>query len=428
MQTYIKNKIRKFLVGKDQSFTFTSHKKEPLDFKPIMNLKKTNLYIHIPFCKSMCPYCPYNRVLFEEDKLERYFLALHQEINLYQEKIGSVEVESIYIGGGTPTNTIDYLEALIEHIKKKFNFTGDLAVETTVADINEENLLKLKALGVNLLSIGVQSFNNKYLKLLGRNYPSKMITNALELIKTFDFETVNIDLMFALPNQSEEQLLIDLNKANQMPVDQITVYPLFTFPYSSVGNYLKLNKIKMPSFFKRKKYYKTILDFFKGKDYEQVSVWGFKKPTKKSLKYSSVTRNQYIGFGAGAGSRLENVFYFNTFSIEEYENELLEMRQLPVSIHLKITEKLSNYYWFYWKLYETNFLTDVFQKHSDLKMKSILKLFRLLRFVEEKNDRIYLTNTGAFWIHLAQNAFVLDYINKVWAIMKNEAFPKRIDI
>lgn len=428
MQTYIKNKIRKLLVGKNQSFTFISHKNEPLDFKPLMNLKQTNLYIHIPFCKSMCPYCPYNRVLFEEDKLERYFLALHQEIDLYQEKIGSVEVESIYIGGGTPTNAIDYLEPLIGHIKKKFNFTGDLAVETTVADINEENLLKLKALGVNLLSIGVQSFNDKYLKLLGRNYPSKIIINALELIKTFDFETVNIDLMFALPNQSEEQLLIDLNKANQMPVDQITVYPLFTFPYSSVGNYLKLNKIKMPSFFKRKKFYKNILDFFKGKDYEQVSVWGFKKPTKKSLKYSSVTRNQYIGLGAGAGTRLENIFYFNTFSIESYENELLDMRQLPVSIHMKITKKLSNYYWFYWKLYETNFLTDDFQKHSDLKMKTILKIFRLLKFVEEHNDKIYLTDTGAFWIHLVQNAFVLDYINKVWEIMKNEAFPKKIDI
>lgn len=428
MQTYIKNKIRKFLVGKDQSFTFISHKKEPLDFKPLINLKKTNLYIHIPFCKSMCPYCPYNRVLFEEDKLERYFLALHQEIDLYQERIGSVAVESIYIGGGTPTNAIDYLEALIGHIKKKFSFTGDLAVETTVADINEENLLKLKALGVNLLSIGVQSFNNKYLKLLGRNYPSEMITNALELIETFDFKTVNIDLMFALPNQSEEHLLDDLNKANQMPVDQVTVYPLFTFPYSSVGDYLKLNKIKMPSFFKRKKFYKIILDFFKGENYKNVSVWGFKKSRKKSLKYSSVTRNQYIGFGAGAGTRLENVFYFNTFSIESYENALLDMKEHPISIHLKITKKLSNYYWFYWKLYETEFLTDDFHKHSDFKMKTILKIFRLLKFVEEKNDKTYLTDTGSFWIHLVQNLFVLDYINKVWEIMKKEAFPKKIDI
>ena len=428
MRKFIKNNIRKFLVGKEQIFKFISHKDEPLDYSSLKKLEKTNLYIHIPFCKSMCPYCPYNRVLFQEDKLERYFLALHKEIDLYHDMMGPIQVESIYIGGGTPTNAIDYLGSLIAHIKEKFNFTGNLAIETTVADINKENLDKLKLLGVNLLSIGVQSFNDHYLKLLGRNYPSTMITNAVKLIDTYDFETVNIDLMFAFPNQNEDQLLADLNKANQMPVDQITVYPLFTFPYASVGNYLKLNKIKTPNFFKRKRFYKTILDFFKEHRYEMASVWGFKKTTNSSLKYSSVTRNQYIGFGAGAGSRLENVFYFNTFSLESYQDALLKEKALPISIHLKITKKLSNYYWFYWKLYETNFLMDDFNDYSDFKMRSLLNIFKLLSFIKEKNHRIYLTDSGSFWIHLVQNIFVLDYINNVWTIMKQEAFPKKIDI
>jgi oxygen-independent coproporphyrinogen-3 oxidase len=428
MRKFIKNRVRKFLVGKEQLFKFISHKDEPLDYSSLKKLEKTNLYIHIPFCKSMCPYCPYNRVLFQEDKLERYFLALHKEIDLYHDMMGPIEVESIYIGGGTPTNAIDYLDSIIDHIKNKFNFTGHLAIETTVADINKENLDKLQDLGVNLLSIGVQSFNDKYLDLLGRNYPSKIITGALRLIDTYDFETVNIDLMFAFPNQSEAELLNDLIIANQMPVDQVTVYPLFTFPYSSVGNYLKINKIKMPNFFKRKKYYKIIVDFFKENHYEMASVWGFKKNTKKSLKYSSVTRNQYIGFGAGAGSKLENVFYFNTFSIENYQNTILTQNELPISIHLKITKKLSNYYWFYWKLYETNFITDNFNRHSDFKMKFILSIFRVLGLIKENDDRFYLTERGAFWIHLLQNIFVLDYINNVWNIMKKEAFPKKIDI
>jgi oxygen-independent coproporphyrinogen-3 oxidase len=101
---------------------------------------------------------------------------------------------------------------------------------------------------------------------------------------------------------------------------------------------------------------------------------------------------------------------------------------LPISIHLKITKKLSNYYWLYWKLYDTNFSIDDFYKHSDFKMKSILKVFKLLKFIKEKHSRIYLTEKGAFWIHLIQNMFVLDYINNVWTIMKKEAFPKKIDI
>jgi len=428
MRKFIKDGIRKFLVGNDQSFTFNSSQKDPLNLTQIKKLEKTNLYIHIPFCKSMCPYCPYNRVLFEENKLEKYFRSLFKEIDLYAESMGTIEILSIYIGGGTPTNAIDYLGPLMEHIKEKFNFTGNLALETTVADINETNLKKLKAMGVNLLSIGVQSFNDYYLKLLGRNYPSEMITKALALVDTFDFETVNMDLMFAFPNQSEDELMADLKIANQMPVDQITLYPLFTFPYSSVGSYLKLNKIKMPSFFKRKKFYKIILDFFKENDYQMASVWGFKKPSKSPLKYSSVTRNQYIGLGAGAGTRLDNVFYFNTFSIEAYENILLNAEQLPISIHLNITKKLSHYYWFYWQLYETHFLLEDFLKHSDLKMKFILKVFKFLRLIKKKNNEIHLTPRGAFWIHLMQNEFVLDYINNVWHTMKTEAFPKKIDL
>src|SRR6056297_1210663 len=121
MGKFIRNKIRKFLVGKDQNFTFASHKDEPMNFESFKNLEKTSLYIHIPFCKNMCPYCPYNRVLFQEDKLERYFLALHKEINMYREMIGPIKIESIYIGGGTPTSGIDYLGSLIDHIKEKFN-------------------------------------------------------------------------------------------------------------------------------------------------------------------------------------------------------------------------------------------------------------------------------------------------------------------
>jgi len=272
MKQLIKSKVRQFLIGKKQSFTFTSTKNKAIDFDALKNIEETNLYIHIPFCKSLCPYCPYNRVLFEEKRLERYFLALHKEIDLYSKVIGVAKISSIYIGGGTPTNAIDELKDVIDHIKEKFEFSGDLAIETTVSDINKDTLRKLKDMGVNLLSVGVQSFNDKYLELLGRNYQSEVIENALKDIETFNFNTVNIDLMFALPNQNERELINDLKKAHKLPVDQITTYPLFTFPYSTVGNYLNINKIEMPKFFIRKKHYKLIHNFFKNKNYEMVSV------------------------------------------------------------------------------------------------------------------------------------------------------------
>ena len=424
MKNIVTQIIRKWLVGKQQEFVF---KRTNVDTFIITKIKETNLYIHIPFCKSMCPYCPYNRVRYEKHLIQRYFDALSKEVDIYAEKLGKIKINSIYIGGGTPTNAIDELIVIIDKIKKVFDVVGDIAIETTVADINEENLRKLQTMGVNMLSVGVQSFDNKYLKLLGRNYISADINNSFKIIKKFNFDNVNVDMMFAFPNQTQVELLEDIEKANNLSVNQITTYPLFTFPYSTVGNYIKIKKIQMPNFFVRRKFYKSIYNFFKKNSYDMASVWSFQK-AKEKQKYSSVTRNQYIGLGAGAGSRFETVFYFNTFSIHDYENRLLEKNTLPIAINMPITSKLSNFYWFYWKIYKTNFSFNEFQKRLDWKLKLLLKLFLVFGFCKKNSDTIQLTEKGSFWIHLAQNHFALDYINKVWSVMKKEAFPEKIEI
>lgn len=425
----VKNKIRQFLVGKNQDFTFKSTRNKEID---LIDIKDTNLYIHIPFCKSMCPYCPYNRVKYNEKIIDKYFKALSKEIDLYYDKIGSINISSIYIGGGTPTHTLEEIKTIINKIKSVFNFSGDIAIETTVTDINKENLDKLKEIGVNLLSIGVQSFSDKYLKKLGRKYNKNDIKVAFDLLKQYDFDTVNVDLIFAYSNQRIYELENDLIMVDKLGIDQVTIYPLFTFPYSKVGEYLNVNKIKMPSFKMRRKFYKKIHNFFINNDYKMVSVWGFKKNDKNNMinnkNYSSVTRENYIGIGAGAGTRLKNIFYFNTFLINSYEDSILEKNELPISIDMSITESLSNYYWFYWRLYETSFSINEFNEKSDFKMKSMIIIFKILGFYKKSNNIISLTERGAFWIHLIQNHFVLNYINKVWNTMKKNPFPEKIEI
>lgn len=343
----VTNMLRNYFVGKDQKFIF---EKVDIESFELPNIQETNLYIHIPFCKSMCPYCPYNRVLYQEEMIGPYITALLKEIEIYAQKLGRVTISSVYIGGGTPTNAIDELEDVIDKIKTCFNVVGDIAIETTIADINEYNVQKLKSYGINMISIGVQSFDEKYLELLGRNYTSEMIKPALKLLKEANFDTVNIDLMFAFPGQSEKEIMDDLKKANEYGIEQITAYPLFTFPYSTIGEYLKINKIKMPKFFARRKFYKLIHDYFIDNGYEMTSVWSFKKNNIQSKRYSSVTREDYIGFGAGAGSRFKSQFHFNTFTIAEYEKRLFEDK-LPIAINMPISERLSRYYWLYWRLY-----------------------------------------------------------------------------
>lgn len=413
---------RRILVGKEQTFVFS-------DKRPrIPSLQKTDLYIHIPFCKSLCPYCPYNRIAYTPALVQPYLDAILLEIALYRRIIGRAEIGSIYIGGGTPTTMIDELAVMLDTVRKTFHVTGDVCVETSPANLDDIILKKLRAMGVSLLSIGIQSFRDEYLTALGRTYTAAVAERAITRAMAAGFSSVNIDLMFVLPGQSVSDIVFDLEKAISLGVDQITTYPLFTFPYTSVGTYKKLNKVRMPNFINRRLMYKKIHKYCVEKGYARVSVWGFKKGA--APRYSSVTRDHYVGLGAGAGSRFPNVFYFNTFSVPEYISTLAK-NTLPIAISMDVTPALARQYWLYWRLYDTYIgrapIETVFGSNN-LKIRLLFGIFRLLGLCRIKNDEIELTRRGSFYIHLLQNYFILNYINKVWTVCKKDPWPKRIAI
>jgi len=208
----------------------------------------------------------------------------------------------------------------------------------------------IKDFSISLVSVGVQSFNDQFLNFIGRKYSSDIISSVLEKLVKDDFKSINIDLMFALPGQSIADLKYDLQKAIELGVNQITTYPLFTFPYTAVGSYLRIKKVKMPNLNVRRKQYRFIHDFMQRNGYNRVSVWGFKKGDVP--RYSSVTRDNYIGLGAGAGSHLPDGFYLNKFSVDEYINNCLK-NKFPTALFLKLDKNLQNYFWLYWRLYDT---------------------------------------------------------------------------
>ncbi len=410
------------MVGPSQDFSFK--KVDPAGFK-IPQINHTNLYIHIPFCTNMCPYCPYNRIKYENGCEKEYMDCLLKEIELYYQKLGKIEISTIYIGGGTPTNLIDGIPVILERLQKRFHAAKKIAIETSVSDINKNVIKKCKDCGINMVSVGVQSFHPKYLKLLGRNYNRQEIEHAVNLLKEGGFDGINIDLIFLFPGQTKKELLDDITMAKDLCVDQVTAYPLFTFPYSAIGQYKKINRVISPNVFNRRRFYRIYHDFFMQNGYKKVSVWSFTRK-EQIFKYSSVTRQYYIGMGAGAGSRFENKFYFNTFSVNDYQKRLSE-GLLPVSITMTITEKLSNYYRLYWKLYEGLFtIDDLAACTSVLQANLLLKLLYFLKFCRRDARGILLTEKGSFWIHLIQNYFILNYINKVWSVMKKEPFPSKI--
>jgi oxygen-independent coproporphyrinogen-3 oxidase len=415
--------IRKFFVGNRQKFVFTN--RENIEFS---SLKKIDLYIHIPFCKNICPYCPYNRIAYDKNLVTPYVEAILNEINQYYLKFGKIEISSIYIGGGTPTNLIDELEIIIGNLRGKFFVSGNICIETSPSDLTIEILRKLKSIKFDLISIGVQSFDDKYLKILGRNYNSQQAEDAVKFALSENFKSVNVDLMFVLPNQDNKNILFDLEKAMKLGVDQITTYPLFTFPYTSVGRHLRINRIRMPNIFKRRYMYKKIHDFCIRNGYKQVSVWGFKKGY--APRYSSVTRDNYIGIGAGACSKLPDIFYFNTFSVNDYINTTLSGK-LPIAMVMDMNSQLKKYYWLYWRFYDTKIYKNDLEKifgDKDVKIKFILSILKLTGLSKEKGNAIEFTERGAFYVHLLQNYFILSYINKVWTVAMKGTGPEKIEI
>jgi len=415
--------IRRYLTGKDSRYVF-----EPAQIPSLGDIGPTHIYIHIPFCRNCCPYCPYNKVPYDETLVEPYVQALLAEMNMYGNLTGQLKVSSVYIGGGTPTLLSDRLTDILAQLKSHFELTGEICIEANPAGLDYEAVSNLKRCGVNLVSLGVQSFNDKCLQLLGRNYSSETAELTLRKLITADFSSINVDLMFCLPAQTEGQLLDDLRKTVALNASQITTYPLFTFPYSTVGRYKKLRQIKMPSLRKRRRQYYLINDFLRSQGYSRVSVWSFKKGSVP--RYSSVTRDGYIGLGAGAGTLTTNGFYLNTFSVNEYINRCLS-GVFPTALQMRFNKKMRDYFWLYWRLYDTTIPKNVLYRRfgvNDRKLNGTFKMLKFLEMTEEHNGSFVLNNAGAFWVHLLQNYFALSYINKIWTVAMKHPWPDAIEI
>jgi len=415
--------IRNILSDSSDNFTFHCYNQS----NNINLREKTGLYIHIPFCKNSCPYCPYIKTKYNVEQAKEYKKALIKEIELYYKKFGGGSFTSLYFGGGTPTLMINEIDDILNHLYKYFSIQGNIAIETSPIDIDKTILLKLKSQGFNLISLGIQSFNDKYLTIIGRKYNSQKAINSINDTLNIGFESVNIDLIFAINNQTIHDLENDLNTTVSFNVDQVTCYPLFTFPYTEIGKIRNLNKIKLPNQKKRKQLYYFMNSFFEKKGYTRTNVWSFSK--NHNNNYSSVTRDYYLGLGASSGSYNGQTFYFNTFSIAEYIQTLNS--KLPISIAMQVSKKLEKNFWFYWQLYTTlinkNSYQELFNSKVEKDFAFILKLFKRLNYIENEDSSIIKLNTkGAHWIHLIQNYYALNYVNKIWTVSKRKAWPEKI--
>jgi oxygen-independent coproporphyrinogen-3 oxidase len=234
------------------------------------------------------------------------------------------------------------------------------------------------------------------------------------------FETVSMDFIFALPGQTFEDLKTDVDMAFSCGANHIAIYPFidFTFTGSTVHALPKKEKRELLD---------AITRYCLDKGYARSSIWTF--ASEKKAGYSSMTRDNFLGFGCSATTLLRDQFKINTFSVEEYCRRI-DAKKLPTSLTIRFTLRQRMVYYLFWTAYSTKVDSGDFERFFGVPLKKMygfeLWLAKLLRFCTEKNGVYEMTLKGAFYYHYYENFYTLAYIDKMWGIMRKEAFPEKI--
>lgn len=285
-----------------------------------------SVYIHIPFCKSICSYCDFCKFLHEEVYASEYLNELSREIDKYYD---NDKIRTLYIGGGTPSVlSINNLKKLFEIIKKfDTSLLEEFTFEMNIDDITEEKLLLLKTNNVNRISIGVQSFNEINLKYLNRKHTKSEIIKNINLAKNY-FTNINVDLMFALPIENFNTLKKDVKEILKLNVSHISTYSLI-IEQNTVLSYNKVKPIEEDLDYKM---YSYILKELKKNGYNHYEVSNFAKEgyqSKHNLNYWQ--NDEYYGFGLGAHGFISELRYENTRSFNTYLKGNYRFNELVLS-------------------------------------------------------------------------------------------------
>ena len=278
------------------------------------------LYVHIPFCRELCPYCSFVRVKFEPSLASRYFDVLIREIELYRDC--GYQFDSVYIGGGTPTVMPDRLAETISFLRETWPIT-QLSVETNPNHLVPEIVEMLRSVGTTRLSVGVQSFDDRVLDSIQRlkEYGSGEQARKMLASVIGRFDTVNIDLIFNFPDQTEEMLAADIRAIKEVGADQVTYYPLMVSDSAMTEAGRRRNGTTCG---REKRFYRRIVEELSGV-YSQESVWCFSR-RKGAIDEYIVNREEYAGVGAGACGYLGGAMHLNALSVEKYMDVILRGR------------------------------------------------------------------------------------------------------
>lgn len=298
-------------------------------------------YIHIPFCENICHYCDFNKFFIEGQPVNEYLDALGKEIALTLEQFPKGSLNSIYVGGGTPTALNEgQLGKLCELIHKHLSFgvNTEFTFEANPGDLSKEKLEILKEAGVNRLSLGVQTFNDELLRKIGRTHRAKDVFHSVDLAKQIGFENINIDLIYSLPEQTINDFKETLEIAFSLDIVHYSGYSLIIEPKTVFYNLMKKGRLPLPGEDTEAAMYEMLMDEMDKNGFKQYEISNFAKPGFESRHNLTYWNNEhYYGFGAGAHSYINGRRITNFGPLKKYMGTIQEGK-LPIMESLTLTE------------------------------------------------------------------------------------------
>ena len=305
-----------------------------------MQAKPSSAYVHIPFCTQICYYCDFSKVFIKNQPVDAYLEHLIQETRSYE--IG--KLRTLYIGGGTPTAlSAQQLAYLLTELPKVMDLSEveEFTIEANPGDLDPDKIAVLKDSQVNRVSLGVQTFDNKMLKRIGRSHQEQDIYDNIRHLKQAGFDNISIDLIYALPGQTMDQVKENVAKAIDLDIPHMSLYSLILENHTVFMNRMRRGKLPLPKEELEAEMFEYIIDELEKAGFEHYEISNFSKPGFESRHNLVYWDNaEYYGLGTGASGYVDGIRYKNHGPIRHYLEAIEAGKARITEEHLTLEEKM----------------------------------------------------------------------------------------
>ncbi|HHO75431.1 MAG TPA: coproporphyrinogen III oxidase family protein [Deltaproteobacteria bacterium] len=372
---------------------------------PLAPSEPIHLYVHVPFCEQLCPYCSFHRFVYSEPAAREYFQALKKELKMYHDM--GFRFSGVYIGGGTPTIDMDELVDVINIIRKLF-CPEEISIETNPDRLDKDTLVRLADNGVGRVSVGIQSFNDDILASIGRyeKYGSGARLQERLIRAKGHVDTLNADMIYNFPTQTAFMMESDIEILKQIQPDQITFYPLMISDVTRKSMEHIMGKV---DYSKERSFYKMITKELEGL-YEPSSAWCFSRKDAPMIDEYIVAGTEYVGVGSGAFGLVNGAIYANTFLLKQYVDRI-DQGMLPLSAKKVFSSKEMVRYAFLMELFGLSLDIKAFRVRFGSSGSALIALdclfFLLAGGIRIREGRIDLTRRGRYyWVTMMREFFI----------------------